>query len=100
MFGDDVLVAPVLEPRVDTWPVYLPGTPDTVSQDEITASSALSQPHCPGDLGAPLDRGGGCRRPHRDCARPPGQAAGVLQEGVPVVTTIPGYWQHVWLKNN
>ena len=56
MLGDDVLVAPVLEPRVDTWPVYLPGTLDTVSQDEITASSALSQPHCPGDLGAPVDR--------------------------------------------
>ena len=30
MLGDDVLVAPVLEPRVDTWSVYLPGTPDTV----------------------------------------------------------------------
>ena len=35
MLGDDVLVAPVLEPRVDTWPVYLPGTLDTVSQDEL-----------------------------------------------------------------
>ena len=30
MLGDDLLVAPVLEPRVDTWPVYLPGTPETV----------------------------------------------------------------------
>ena len=25
MFGDDLLVAPVLEPGVDTWEVYLPG---------------------------------------------------------------------------
>ena len=68
--------------------------------NEITTSSALSQAHCAGDLGAPVDWGGGYRRPHRDCARPPGPAASVLQEGVPVVTTIPGYWQHVWLKNN
>ena len=33
MLGDDVLVAPVLEPRVDTWSAYLPGTPDTVRKE-------------------------------------------------------------------
>ena len=26
MFGDDLLVAPVTEPGVDEWNVYLPGT--------------------------------------------------------------------------
>ena len=30
MLGDDLLVAPVLEPGVPIWPVYLPGTPETV----------------------------------------------------------------------
>merc|ERR1711893_518294 len=27
-YGDDLLVAPVLEPEVDTWRVYLPGSED------------------------------------------------------------------------
>ena len=30
MLGDDLLVAPVLEPGAPLWPVYLPGTPETV----------------------------------------------------------------------
>ena len=30
MYGDDLLVAPVTVPGVDTWPVYLPGPDDWV----------------------------------------------------------------------
>ena len=51
LLGDDLLVAPVTDPDVDTWPVYLPGDRwiDPWSGDNHTGPTTINLP-------APLDR--------------------------------------------